>query len=108
MIFCIFISSPGTYNPEIKPPPKVTWPMKFGAPDWAQVPCLQKRTLKTEVMRLGFTQALFSASVCVRGLNQGSGNKLQEVFLLLKVYVQFCVDMHMGIFLESQRILLHF
>ncbi|KAF6075438.1 primary cilia formation [Phyllostomus discolor] len=40
---------PGTYNPEIRPPPKVTWPMKFGSPDWAQVPCLQKRTLKAEL-----------------------------------------------------------
>ncbi|XP_054995896.1 protein pitchfork [Sorex araneus] len=40
---------PGTYNPEKKSPSKVTWPMKFGAPDWAQVPHLQKRTLKTEL-----------------------------------------------------------
>ncbi|XP_023975700.1 protein pitchfork-like isoform X2 [Physeter macrocephalus] len=40
---------PGTYNPEIKAPQKVTWPMKFGSPDWAQVPCLQKRTLKAEL-----------------------------------------------------------
>ncbi|XP_057556711.1 protein pitchfork-like [Hippopotamus amphibius kiboko] len=40
---------PTTYNPEIKPPKKVTWPMKFGSPDWTQVPCLQKRTLKSEL-----------------------------------------------------------
>ncbi|XP_007947491.1 protein pitchfork [Orycteropus afer afer] len=40
---------PGTYNPEMKPPRKIAWPMKFGSPDWAQVPCLQKRTLKTEL-----------------------------------------------------------
>ncbi|KAM8780274.1 ciliary microtubule-associated protein 3 [Rhynchonycteris naso] len=40
---------PGTYNPKIRPPPKVSWPMKFGSPDWAQVPCLQKRTLKAEL-----------------------------------------------------------
>ncbi|XP_063111705.1 ciliary microtubule-associated protein 3 isoform X1 [Cavia porcellus] len=40
---------PGFYNPEKKPPPKVAWPMKFGSPDWAQVPCLQKRTLKAEL-----------------------------------------------------------
>uniref|UniRef100_A0A8C0K549 Protein pitchfork-like n=1 Tax=Canis lupus dingo TaxID=286419 RepID=A0A8C0K549_CANLU len=40
---------PGTYNPEMKPSPKITWPMKFGSPDWAQVPCLQKRTLKAEL-----------------------------------------------------------
>ncbi|XP_019482988.1 PREDICTED: protein pitchfork [Hipposideros armiger] len=40
--------TPGTYNPEIKPSPKINWPMKFGSPDWTQVPCLQKRTFKTE------------------------------------------------------------
>uniref|UniRef100_A0A8D2D9N5 Ciliary microtubule associated protein 3 n=1 Tax=Sciurus vulgaris TaxID=55149 RepID=A0A8D2D9N5_SCIVU len=40
---------PGTYNPEKKPLPKVTWPMKFGSPDWAQVPSLEKRTLKAEL-----------------------------------------------------------
>ncbi|XP_030724877.2 ciliary microtubule-associated protein 3-like [Globicephala melas] len=40
---------PDTYNPETKAPKKVTWPMKFGSPDWAQVPCLQKRTLKAEL-----------------------------------------------------------
>ncbi|XP_010991781.1 ciliary microtubule-associated protein 3 isoform X1 [Camelus dromedarius] len=40
---------PTTYNPEIKPPRKVTWPMRFGSPDWAQIPCLQKRTLKAEL-----------------------------------------------------------
>ncbi|XP_076976037.1 ciliary microtubule-associated protein 3 isoform X2 [Tamandua tetradactyla] len=40
---------PGTYNPEIKSPQKIIWPMKFGSPDWAQVPHLQKRTLKAEL-----------------------------------------------------------
>ncbi|XP_012372482.1 protein pitchfork isoform X2 [Octodon degus] len=40
---------PGAYNPEKKAPPKVAWPMKFGSPDWTQVPCLQKRTLKAEL-----------------------------------------------------------
>ncbi|XP_006149646.1 protein pitchfork isoform X2 [Tupaia chinensis] len=40
---------PGTYNPKNKPFPKIAWPMKFGSPDWAQVPCLQKRTLKAEL-----------------------------------------------------------
>ncbi|KAM5256078.1 ciliary microtubule-associated protein 3 [Ctenodactylus gundi] len=40
---------PGTYNPEKKPPSKVSWPMKFGSPDWCQIPCLQKRTLKAEL-----------------------------------------------------------
>ncbi|XP_049621566.1 protein pitchfork [Suncus etruscus] len=40
---------PGTYSPEIKSPSKITWPMKFGSPDWTQVPQLQRRTLKTEL-----------------------------------------------------------
>ncbi|XP_029804525.1 protein pitchfork isoform X2 [Suricata suricatta] len=44
-----YYPGPGTYNPERKPPKKITWPMKFGSPDWAQVPCLQKRTLKAEL-----------------------------------------------------------
>lgn len=44
-----YYPSPGAYNPEKKPPPKIAWPMKFGSPDWAQVPCLQKRTLKAEL-----------------------------------------------------------
>ncbi|XP_062963218.1 ciliary microtubule-associated protein 3 isoform X2 [Cynocephalus volans] len=44
-----YYPGPGTYNPEKKPPLKIAWPMKFGSPDWAQVPCLQKRTLKTEL-----------------------------------------------------------
>ena len=61
MMLPVFISSPGTYNPEIRPPPKVTWPMKFGSPDWGQVPCPQKRTLKAEVIGLGFCRALSSS-----------------------------------------------
>ncbi|XP_027428518.1 protein pitchfork isoform X2 [Zalophus californianus] len=44
-----YYPGPGTYNPQVKPPPKITWPMKFGSPDWAQIPCLQKRTLKAEL-----------------------------------------------------------
>ncbi|KAB0359878.1 hypothetical protein FD754_004034 [Muntiacus muntjak] len=43
-----YYPGPTTYNPEIKPPKRVRWPMKFGSPDWAQVPCLQKRTLRAE------------------------------------------------------------
>uniref|UniRef100_A0A8C5V3E6 Ciliary microtubule associated protein 3 n=1 Tax=Microcebus murinus TaxID=30608 RepID=A0A8C5V3E6_MICMU len=44
-----YCPGPGTYNPEMKPHPKVAWPMRFGSPDWAQVPCIQKRTFKTEL-----------------------------------------------------------
>ncbi|EDL81831.1 rCG28481 [Rattus norvegicus] len=40
---------PGTYNPKNNSVPKVSWPMKFGSPDWSQVPCLEKRTLKAEL-----------------------------------------------------------
>uniref|UniRef100_A0A8C2QGP4 Ciliary microtubule associated protein 3 n=1 Tax=Cricetulus griseus TaxID=10029 RepID=A0A8C2QGP4_CRIGR len=40
---------PGTYNPEKKSPLKVVWPMKFGSPDWSQIPRLEKRTLKAEL-----------------------------------------------------------
>lgn len=52
------VSSPGSYNPEKKPPLKVAWPMQFGSPDWTQVPCLQKRTLKTEVRRLDLASSI--------------------------------------------------
>ncbi|XP_020857183.1 ciliary microtubule-associated protein 3 isoform X2 [Phascolarctos cinereus] len=45
-----FFPGPGTYNPETMCCRKVTWPMKFGSPDWAQVPVLKKRTLKTELI----------------------------------------------------------
>uniref|UniRef100_A0A8C3VN55 Protein pitchfork n=1 Tax=Catagonus wagneri TaxID=51154 RepID=A0A8C3VN55_9CETA len=56
---------PTTYNPEIKPSRKVSWPMKFGPPDWAQVPCLQKRTLKAEVVRLDFYRAFCPILLCM-------------------------------------------
>ncbi|XP_072500430.1 ciliary microtubule-associated protein 3 isoform X2 [Notamacropus eugenii] len=45
-----YFPGPGTYNPETVISRKVTWPMKFGSPDWAQVPVLKKRTLKTELI----------------------------------------------------------
>lgn len=71
-MICVLVSSPGTYNPEIKPPPRITWPMKFGSPDWAQVPCLQKRTLKAEVTTSGCCRAHALVLPCVsRVLNQG-------------------------------------
>uniref|UniRef100_A0A2K5EVA2 Ciliary microtubule associated protein 3 n=1 Tax=Aotus nancymaae TaxID=37293 RepID=A0A2K5EVA2_AOTNA len=42
--------SKDTYYPRYKkPPPKISRPMRFGSPDWAQIPCLQKRTLKAEL-----------------------------------------------------------
>lgn len=76
----VVVSSPGSYNPEKKPPLKVAWPMQFGSPDWAQVPCLQKRTLKTEVIRLDFCRALCLVVSCISGiLDQESVNELDVV-----------------------------
>ncbi|KFP88022.1 Protein pitchfork, partial [Acanthisitta chloris] len=43
---------PGTYN--VDPPTcrKVTWPMKFGSPDWSLVPMPTQRMVKMEVQRV--------------------------------------------------------
>ncbi|XP_015280381.1 PREDICTED: protein pitchfork-like [Gekko japonicus] len=40
---------PGTYDLYKMPHRHVTWPGKFGSPDWSLVPAPVKRTLKTEV-----------------------------------------------------------
>ncbi|RXM27211.1 Anaphase-promoting complex subunit 1 [Acipenser ruthenus] len=39
---------PGMYDHNIHRNRKVTWPMRFGAPEWRLVPSLEKRTMKTE------------------------------------------------------------
>ncbi|XP_029429763.1 protein pitchfork-like isoform X2 [Rhinatrema bivittatum] len=41
---------PGSYSCEVHQNRKVSWPMKFGAPDWSLVPSLAKRTLKSELL----------------------------------------------------------
>nr|XP_056700802.1 protein pitchfork [Euleptes europaea] len=41
---------PGTYDPYKMPHRHVTWPGKFGSPDWSLVPAPAKRTLKTELI----------------------------------------------------------
>ncbi|XP_030077521.1 ciliary microtubule-associated protein 3 [Microcaecilia unicolor] len=41
---------PGTYSHELCENRKVSWPMKFGSPDWSLVPSLEKRTLKSELI----------------------------------------------------------
>ncbi|XP_060089254.1 ciliary microtubule-associated protein 3 isoform X2 [Heteronotia binoei] len=41
---------PGTYDPYKLPHRHVTWPGKFGSPDWSLVPAPAKRTLKTELI----------------------------------------------------------
>ncbi|XP_044527598.1 protein pitchfork [Gracilinanus agilis] len=45
-----YFPGPGTYNPKTLFSRKITWPMKFGSPDWDQVPVLKRRTLKTELI----------------------------------------------------------
>uniref|UniRef100_A0A669QQG8 Primary cilia formation n=1 Tax=Phasianus colchicus TaxID=9054 RepID=A0A669QQG8_PHACC len=41
---------PGTYDAEKRLHKKITWPMKFGSPDWSLVPMPAKRMLKTELI----------------------------------------------------------
>ncbi|XP_072280266.1 ciliary microtubule-associated protein 3 [Pyxicephalus adspersus] len=41
--------SPGTYEHYIKLGRKVSWPGRFGSPDWSSVPSLEKRTLRSEL-----------------------------------------------------------
>uniref|UniRef100_A0A8C4VTE6 Ciliary microtubule associated protein 3 n=1 Tax=Gopherus evgoodei TaxID=1825980 RepID=A0A8C4VTE6_9SAUR len=43
---------PGTYEADKLPHKKITWPMKFGSPDWSLVPMPERRTLRTEVWNL--------------------------------------------------------
>uniref|UniRef100_A0A8C0V938 Protein pitchfork n=1 Tax=Cyanistes caeruleus TaxID=156563 RepID=A0A8C0V938_CYACU len=40
---------PGNYNIDQPIGRKVTWPMKFGAPDWAAVPALPRRMVKIQM-----------------------------------------------------------
>jgi len=43
---------PGTYDVDKQLHKKITWPMKFGSPDWSLVPMPAKRMLKTEVQKV--------------------------------------------------------
>ncbi|XP_014113627.1 PREDICTED: protein pitchfork isoform X2 [Pseudopodoces humilis] len=43
---------PGNYNIDQPIGRKVTWPMKFGAPDWAAVPALRRRMVKMQVQKM--------------------------------------------------------
>ncbi|XP_009933132.2 ciliary microtubule-associated protein 3 [Opisthocomus hoazin] len=47
-----FFPGPGTYEADKQLHRKVTWPMKFGSPDWSLVPMPAKRMLKMEVQML--------------------------------------------------------
>ncbi|XP_046726145.1 protein pitchfork isoform X3 [Silurus meridionalis] len=40
---------PGTYSPGGPCNRKVSWPMKFGSPDWSSVPMQKKKGLRTEL-----------------------------------------------------------
>jgi len=41
--------SPGAYAHNTILNKRVSWPMKFGSPDWSKVPLLERRALRTEV-----------------------------------------------------------
>ena len=43
---------PGTYEADKQLHKKITWPMKFGSPDWSLVPMPAKRMLKMEVQKV--------------------------------------------------------
>ncbi|XP_050767221.1 protein pitchfork [Gymnogyps californianus] len=47
-----FFPGPGTYEADKQLHKKITWPMKFGSPDWSLVPMPAKRMLKMEVQKL--------------------------------------------------------
>ncbi|XP_009904549.2 protein pitchfork [Dryobates pubescens] len=46
------VPGPGTYRVDKEPHKKVTWPGRFGSPDWALVPKPAERMLKMEVQKL--------------------------------------------------------
>ncbi|XP_005447222.1 protein pitchfork [Falco biarmicus] len=50
---------PGAYNADKPLHKKITWPMKFGSPDWSLVPMPAKRMLKMEVQKLTIDKELW-------------------------------------------------
>ncbi|NWI65836.1 PIFO protein, partial [Todus mexicanus] len=44
-----FFPGPGTYEGDKQPHKKITWPMKFGSPDWSLVPTPAQRMLRMEM-----------------------------------------------------------
>ncbi|XP_075706759.1 ciliary microtubule-associated protein 3 [Rhinoderma darwinii] len=42
--------SPGTYEHATKQGRKVSWPGRFGSPEWSEVPSLERRTLRSELL----------------------------------------------------------
>ncbi|XP_063274709.1 ciliary microtubule-associated protein 3 isoform X2 [Prinia subflava] len=49
---------PGTYDIEQPSGRRVTWPMKFGAPDWDAVAALPKRMVKMQVQKMTMDKKL--------------------------------------------------
>ncbi|XP_061219156.1 ciliary microtubule-associated protein 3 [Neopsephotus bourkii] len=43
---------PGTYKADKQLHKRITWPMKFGSPDWSLVPMPPRRMLKMEVQKI--------------------------------------------------------
>ncbi|XP_067301904.1 ciliary microtubule-associated protein 3 isoform X2 [Pseudorasbora parva] len=41
---------PGAYAYDTIQNKRVSWPMKFGSPDWSKVPLLERRALRTELL----------------------------------------------------------
>uniref|UniRef100_A0A8D0GX02 Ciliary microtubule associated protein 3 n=1 Tax=Sphenodon punctatus TaxID=8508 RepID=A0A8D0GX02_SPHPU len=47
---CFSLFRPGTYIADKLHHRHVTWPMKFGSPDWSMIPTLERRALRTELL----------------------------------------------------------
>ncbi|XP_029478385.1 ciliary microtubule-associated protein 3 isoform X1 [Oncorhynchus nerka] len=45
-----FKPGPGTYAHDTTLNQKVSWPMKFGSPDWGRLPTLERKALRTELL----------------------------------------------------------
>lgn len=55
---------PGTYDTDKQLHKKITWPMKFGSPDWSLVPMPAKRMLKTEVQKVRTDEGMLFPAQC--------------------------------------------
>ncbi|XP_036446740.1 protein pitchfork-like isoform X2 [Colossoma macropomum] len=44
-----FNPGPGSYAHDSPHDQKVSWPMKFGSPDWSRVPQMERKALRTEL-----------------------------------------------------------
>ncbi|KAK2526617.1 hypothetical protein Q9233_008387 [Columba guinea] len=72
---------PGTYEAEKQLHKKLTWPMKFGSPDWSLVPMPATRMLKTEVQKVrtgARWEAPSSQHLCVRVSSESKSCRQRE------------------------------